>query len=359
MGQKPKSAKRKKPSRKELEKKWRDSIRQSTSKYGHPSPIRISHNFIEYYKIGHELSLSDLRLIVSEFSSDRLPVLFSNLKDMALVYAPENDEKHYSYVLQYFRLFLKSFRANDQTFMGRKTEAWLNEYALNSEGKWFKKRRESLARNPRFVKQREEIEAGWPQELIAYTNPFLLGTRITEGITSIKNICQSSAIGSVPADHELSADFRKLITGFVVTWNLQFVVRLDDGSLDCVPATVWCASDSYSQGTYVFIPRYYNWSRIKNAENSDFADLRTLLDDVYEKFKPPKGPLFADKAERCCKFVKAKLARRKPTMTVVTALVKEWCNINDHAFDKSKRVSSDIQVKKYVAFALRTFDITS
>jgi len=215
-------------------------------------------------------------------------------------------------VLSGLREIATALEHNDRECLGRIISLWFEEPTspVGSQFHWQNKRYQFLHRSEVFKTELAQIAAEWPKEL---------------GEAHSRNVPQwwmfhNASSGSVLNYDMVPSDdywgnfvypekFASQVQKFMIRWNIE-LMRMENGKLDFIPARVQCVTDVYGQGTYVFIPRYYNWSRIKhNEEHGDFDHVQKALDKTFKKFSAPAPVLLADLLVEA-KELKRELQRR-------------------------------------------------
>jgi len=145
--------------------------------------------------------------------------------------------------------------------------------------------------------------------------------------------------------------FLKAVRKLLRKWNLERITKTSQDTYEIRPARIWCAVDALAQGTYVFIPRYYNWSSLRNGEETDFAPLRQCLNHSFEKFRPCRGRRLASRRDECLSYVMGKVGTSKPSAVTVFRAVDAWL--------KKEKLRSTSQRTIYRKFARKHFHLPS
>jgi hypothetical protein len=272
--------------------------------------------------IAQELKERELAAILTT-CGDNLAPLFGNL----YAFWSENWEEDEPLdltksLLGYLRSLAFAIDNHQPECLGRLTGSWFRlQVSVGDEPTyWMKRYMESLLSNEEFVADYRDIERLWPDGLTHFLN-----VAVPMWQSPILNPIMDAVLVPpevVPESFVCNPDFLRKARKFVRRWNLEMVFP-GSTKLLFVAARIHCASEVNGQGTYVFIPRYYKWTDIRNYADRDFRHLCDLIDKTYARFKSV-GNVKGAKEQDLIAHVTEQLGDKKPTSFLVLKYTDEW-----------------------------------
>jgi len=214
----------------------------------------------------------------------------------------------------------------------------LSDHTKNLSTVWSDKyAQELMTAHPDFASQLAALHNAWPKALLKCINTLIPSDYFPSLVVNMSKPLVSEDLWLHP-EGDYPSTFVEKVARFLVTWNLQ-AVSIENGQLVVEPAQVWCACDINAQGTYVFVPRYFNWSRVKNEDHGDFAAAKDLVDTTFAKFAPPRRPRQATRMQQCMAFIESAIGSRERSEQNILNAVDNWL--------RDEKIGSHSQRTKY------------